>query len=169
MLHFDHIVTLFLNQSNPVVLVCVHIKELLTTNLMLPIGDSACVNFLTIQHSFFHSDVQEVAGADALDGAAAEPSGSLSAPEAASSASSSALAASSSPGPPEEATYSPKEAVAVEADRASQVSGSGCTSQASVDDDDDVPITDIYFVSTNIPSDMCSKHKAAAFITSLIF
>lgn len=115
------------------------------------------------------SDVQEVAGADALDCAAAEPSGSLSAPEAASSASSSALAASSSPGPPEEATYSPKEAVAVEADRASQVSGSGCTSQASVDDDDDVPITDIYFVSTNIPSDMCSKHKAAAFITSLIF
>lgn len=91
------------------------------------------------------SDVQEVAGADALDCAAAEPSGSLSAPEAASSASSSALAASSSPGPPEEATYSPKEAVAVEADRASQVSGSGCTSQASVDDDDDVPITDIYF------------------------
>lgn len=91
------------------------------------------------------SDVQEVAGAEALDGAAAEPSGSLSAPEAASSASSSALAASSSPGPPEEATSSPKEAVAVEADRASQVSGSGCTSQASVDDDDDVPITDIYF------------------------
>uniref|UniRef100_A0A3P8NT42 PIPK domain-containing protein n=1 Tax=Astatotilapia calliptera TaxID=8154 RepID=A0A3P8NT42_ASTCA len=92
------------------------------------------------------SDVQEVAGTDALDGAAAEPSGSLSAPEAASSASSSALAASSSPGPPKEATYSPKEAVAVEADRASQVSGSGCTSQASVDDDDDVPITDIYFM-----------------------
>ncbi|KAF0042315.1 hypothetical protein F2P81_005847 [Scophthalmus maximus] len=28
----------------------------------------------------------------------------------------------------------------------SQVSGSGCTSQASVDDEDDVPITDIYFV-----------------------
>uniref|UniRef100_A0A7N6F836 PIPK domain-containing protein n=1 Tax=Anabas testudineus TaxID=64144 RepID=A0A7N6F836_ANATE len=41
---------------------------------------------------------------------------------------------------------SPKLAV-VEADRASQVSGSGCTSQASVDDEDDVPITDIYFVS----------------------
>ncbi|KAL4000327.1 dehydrogenase/reductase SDR family member 7C [Sarotherodon galilaeus] len=91
------------------------------------------------------SDVQEVAGAEALDGAAAEPSGSSSAPEAASSTSSSALAASSSPGPPEEATSSPKEVVAVEADRASQVSGSGCTSQASVDDDDDVPITDIYF------------------------
>ncbi|XP_039462714.1 phosphatidylinositol 4-phosphate 5-kinase type-1 gamma isoform X2 [Oreochromis aureus] len=91
------------------------------------------------------SDIQEVAGAEALDGAAAEPSGSSSAPEAASSTSSSALAASSSLGPPEEATSSPKEAVAVEADRASQVSGSGCTSQASVDDDDDVPITDIYF------------------------
>ncbi|CAI5639911.1 phosphatidylinositol 4-phosphate 5-kinase type-1 gamma isoform X3 [Oreochromis niloticus] len=91
------------------------------------------------------SDIQEVAGAEALDCAAAEPSGSSSAPEAASSTSSSALAASSSPGPPEEATSSPKEAVAVEADRASQVSGSGCTSQASVDDDDDVPITDIYF------------------------
>uniref|UniRef100_A0A668S0H5 PIPK domain-containing protein n=1 Tax=Oreochromis aureus TaxID=47969 RepID=A0A668S0H5_OREAU len=92
------------------------------------------------------SDIQEVAGAEALDGAAAEPSGSSSAPEAASSTSSSALAASSSLGPPEEATSSPKEAVAVEADRASQVSGSGCTSQASVDDDDDVPITDIYFM-----------------------
>ncbi|XP_005479034.1 phosphatidylinositol 4-phosphate 5-kinase type-1 gamma isoform X2 [Oreochromis niloticus] len=92
------------------------------------------------------SDIQEVAGAEALDCAAAEPSGSSSAPEAASSTSSSALAASSSPGPPEEATSSPKEAVAVEADRASQVSGSGCTSQASVDDDDDVPITDIYFM-----------------------
>lgn len=91
------------------------------------------------------SDIQEVAGAEALDGAAAEPSGSSSAPEAASSTSSSALAASSSPGLPEEATSSPKEVVAVEADRASQVSGSGCTSQASVDDDDDVPITDIYF------------------------
>uniref|UniRef100_G3PIY5 Phosphatidylinositol-4-phosphate 5-kinase, type I, gamma a n=1 Tax=Gasterosteus aculeatus aculeatus TaxID=481459 RepID=G3PIY5_GASAC len=42
---------------------------------------------------------------------------------------------------------SPKVGAAVEADRASQVSGSGCTSQASVDDEDDVPITDIYFVS----------------------
>lgn len=90
------------------------------------------------------SDDQEVAGAEAQDCTAAEPSGSLSAPEAASSTSSSALAASSSPGPPEEAASSPKEVV-VEADRASQVSGSGCTSQASVDDDDDVPITDIYF------------------------
>ncbi|KAM6921574.1 phosphatidylinositol 4-phosphate 5-kinase type-1 gamma isoform 1-T1 [Xenentodon cancila] len=69
---------------------------------------------------------------------------SLSAPEAGSSSSSSpAPAAPSSPGPAEDTPSSPR--VVVEADRASQVSGSGCTSQASVDDDDDVPITDIYF------------------------
>uniref|UniRef100_A0A3Q0T9I2 Phosphatidylinositol-4-phosphate 5-kinase type 1 gamma n=1 Tax=Amphilophus citrinellus TaxID=61819 RepID=A0A3Q0T9I2_AMPCI len=115
-----------------------------------------------------YSDDQEVAGAEAQDCTAAEPSGPLSAPEAASSTPSSALAASSSPVPPEEAASSPKEVV-VEADRASQVSGSGCTSQASVDDDDDVPITDIYFVSTNMPSDMYKKHKTAVIITSLIF
>ncbi|XP_054645177.1 phosphatidylinositol 4-phosphate 5-kinase type-1 gamma isoform X2 [Dunckerocampus dactyliophorus] len=35
--------------------------------------------------------------------------------------------------------------VVVEPDRSSHMSGSGCTSQASVDDDDDVPVTDIYF------------------------
>ncbi|XP_067453481.1 phosphatidylinositol 4-phosphate 5-kinase type-1 gamma isoform X2 [Thunnus thynnus] len=88
------------------------------------------------------SEVQEVAGAEAPD-AAAEPSSSLSAPEAAASSSLSAPGAPSSPGGAEEAPPSPK--VVVEADRASQVSGSGCTSQASVDDEDDVPITDIYF------------------------
>ncbi|XP_041861596.1 phosphatidylinositol 4-phosphate 5-kinase type-1 gamma isoform X2 [Melanotaenia boesemani] len=80
---------------------------------------------------------------DAADAEEAASSVFLSAPDAASS-SSSAPAAPSSPGPAEEAPSSPK-VVAVEADRASQVSGSGCTSQASVDDDDDVPITDIYF------------------------
>lgn len=38
--------------------------------------------------------------------------------------------------------------VEVEGDRrGSMVSGSGCTSQASQDDEDDVKITDIYFVS----------------------
>ncbi|XP_053177690.1 phosphatidylinositol 4-phosphate 5-kinase type-1 gamma isoform X1 [Scomber japonicus] len=89
------------------------------------------------------SEVQEVVGAEAPN-AAAEPSSSLSPPDAASSSSSSpAPAAPSSPGVAEEAPSSPK--VVVEADRASQVSGSGCTSQASVDDEDDVPITDIYF------------------------
>nr|XP_020467912.1 phosphatidylinositol 4-phosphate 5-kinase type-1 gamma isoform X1 [Monopterus albus] len=88
------------------------------------------------------NDVQEVASTEAHDATAA-PSGSLSAPEAAPS-SSSAQAAPSSPGAVEEALSSPK-LVVVEADNASQVSGSGCTSQASVDDDDDVPITDIYF------------------------
>ncbi|XP_029988163.1 phosphatidylinositol 4-phosphate 5-kinase type-1 gamma isoform X3 [Sphaeramia orbicularis] len=87
------------------------------------------------------SELQEVAGAEAPQSAAAPSS---SAPEAcAASSSSSAPAASSPPGAAEEAPSSPK--VVVEADRASQVSGSGCTSQASVDDDDDVPITDIYF------------------------
>ncbi|XP_069550960.1 phosphatidylinositol 4-phosphate 5-kinase type-1 gamma isoform X2 [Brachyistius frenatus] len=89
------------------------------------------------------SDVQEVAGAEAPD-AAAPPSASTSAPEAASSSSSSTPAAASSPGPAEEAPSNHK-TVAVEVDRASQMSGSGCNSQASVDDEDDVPITDIYF------------------------
>ncbi|XP_044056695.1 phosphatidylinositol 4-phosphate 5-kinase type-1 gamma isoform X2 [Siniperca chuatsi] len=88
------------------------------------------------------SEVQEVAGAEAPDAATAAPSCSSSAPEAASF-STSAPAAPSSPGAAKESPSSPK--VVVEADRASQVSGSGCTSQASVDDDDDVPITDIYF------------------------
>uniref|UniRef100_A0A3Q3AAC5 Phosphatidylinositol-4-phosphate 5-kinase, type I, gamma a n=1 Tax=Kryptolebias marmoratus TaxID=37003 RepID=A0A3Q3AAC5_KRYMA len=64
-------------------------------------------------------------------------------PEATSS-SSPAPAAPASSEPAKEAPSSPKVS---EADGASQVSGSGCTSQASVDDDDDVPITDIYFVS----------------------
>ncbi|KAL7397006.1 hypothetical protein ABVT39_015198 [Epinephelus coioides] len=92
------------------------------------------------------SEVQEGAGAEAADAdvaAAAAPSSSSSAPEAASS-SLSAPAAPSSPGAADEAPSSPKVMV-VEADRVSQVSGSGCTSQASVDDEDDVPITDIYF------------------------
>ncbi|KAM9848912.1 phosphatidylinositol 4-phosphate 5-kinase type-1 gamma [Aulostomus maculatus] len=88
------------------------------------------------------SEVLEGAGAEAPDAAAA-PSTLSSAPEASSSPS--APVAPSSPGAAEEAPSSPKLVVAVEADRASQMSGSGCTSQASVDDDDDVPITDIYF------------------------
>ncbi|XP_037830219.1 phosphatidylinositol 4-phosphate 5-kinase type-1 gamma isoform X2 [Kryptolebias marmoratus] len=71
----------------------------------------------------------------------AAPPDSLSAPEATSS-SSPAPAAPASSEPAKEAPSSPKVS---EADGASQVSGSGCTSQASVDDDDDVPITDIYF------------------------
>ncbi|XP_070764318.1 phosphatidylinositol 4-phosphate 5-kinase type-1 gamma [Enoplosus armatus] len=92
------------------------------------------------------SEVQEVAGAEAPDATAAAPSSSSSAPEAASS-SSSAPAAPSSPGAAKEAPSSPS--MVVEADRASQVSGSGCASQASVDDDDDVPITDIYFPASS--------------------
>ncbi|XP_035997275.1 phosphatidylinositol 4-phosphate 5-kinase type-1 gamma isoform X1 [Fundulus heteroclitus] len=77
---------------------------------------------------------------------AAAPPSSAAAPEAASSSSSSAPAAApSSPGPAEEAPPRPEVVVVVEPDGASQMSGSGCTSQASVDDDDDVPASDIYF------------------------
>ncbi|XP_029355648.1 phosphatidylinositol 4-phosphate 5-kinase type-1 gamma isoform X2 [Echeneis naucrates] len=86
------------------------------------------------------SEVQEVVGAEAPDAVA--PSDCSSVPEAASSPS--APLVPSTPMAAEEAPSSPK-MVVVEADNASQVSGSGCTSQASVDDDDDVPITDIYF------------------------
>ncbi|XP_035862863.1 phosphatidylinositol 4-phosphate 5-kinase type-1 gamma isoform X5 [Sander lucioperca] len=86
------------------------------------------------------SEVEEGAGTEAADAAAAAPSSSSPAPEAASS---SAPAAPSCSGAANEAPSSPK--VVMEADRASQMSGSGCTSQASVDDEDDVPITDIYF------------------------
>nr|XP_040039536.1 LOW QUALITY PROTEIN: phosphatidylinositol 4-phosphate 5-kinase type-1 gamma [Gasterosteus aculeatus aculeatus] len=86
------------------------------------------------------SDVQGGAGAEEAAAAAAAP------PAAAPpSASSSAPEAACSSGGGGEAPCSPKVGAAVEADRASQVSGSGCTSQASVDDEDDVPITDIYF------------------------
>ncbi|XP_078115445.1 phosphatidylinositol 4-phosphate 5-kinase type-1 gamma isoform X2 [Sander vitreus] len=88
------------------------------------------------------SEVEEGAGTEAADAAAAAPSSSSPTPEAASS-SSSAPAAPSCSGAANEAPSSPK--VVMEADRASQMSGSGCTSQASVDDEDDVPITDIYF------------------------
>ncbi|XP_028442868.1 phosphatidylinositol 4-phosphate 5-kinase type-1 gamma isoform X3 [Perca flavescens] len=89
------------------------------------------------------SEVEEGAGTEAADATAAAPSSSSPAPEAASSSSSSAPAAPSCSGAASEAPSSPK--VVMEADRASQMSGSGCTSQASVDDEDDVPITDIYF------------------------
>ncbi|XP_074524130.1 phosphatidylinositol 4-phosphate 5-kinase type-1 gamma isoform X1 [Halichoeres trimaculatus] len=98
------------------------------------------------------SEVKEAAATEAPDAAAAAaPSSSTSAPEAATAPSPAMPSSSSSTTPP--ALSSPEAAkegptsptVVVEADRASQVSGSGCTSQASVDDEDDVPITDIYF------------------------
>ncbi|XP_074491715.1 phosphatidylinositol 4-phosphate 5-kinase type-1 gamma isoform X2 [Sebastes fasciatus] len=99
------------------------------------------------QPSHEASEVQEEAGAETADAAAAAPSSSSSAPEAAAAAastSSSAPDAPSSSGATNEAPSCPK-VVVLEADRASQKSGSGCTSQASVDDEDDVPISDIYF------------------------
>ncbi|KAM8875809.1 phosphatidylinositol 4-phosphate 5-kinase type-1 gamma isoform 3-T3 [Spinachia spinachia] len=80
------------------------------------------------------------AAAAAAAEAAAPPSAAPSAPKAAAPPSSSSSSVGGG-----EAPCSPKVGAAVEADRASQVSGSGCTSQASVDDEDDVPITDIYF------------------------
>uniref|UniRef100_A0AAV2KX88 PIPK domain-containing protein n=2 Tax=Knipowitschia caucasica TaxID=637954 RepID=A0AAV2KX88_KNICA len=78
------------------------------------------------------SDVLEVEGAEA-----AVPCSSID-PEVPSS--------SSAPVCADMPPSSPK-VVVVEADTTSQVSGSGCTSQASVDDEDDVPITDIYLFS----------------------
>lgn len=76
------------------------------------------------------SEIQEEATAEAEAGATS------SSVEAEASSSSAPVCADETPSSPK--------VVVVEADRASQVSGSGCTSQASVDDDDDVPITEIY-------------------------
>ncbi|KAM8890159.1 phosphatidylinositol 4-phosphate 5-kinase type-1 gamma isoform 1-T1 [Synchiropus picturatus] len=77
-----------------------------------------------------------------------EPPGAEAAPSssAAEGPSSSSPAPEDPPSPTaaDEVLLSPKLSVG-DVDRASQVSGSGCTSQASVDDEDDVPITDIYF------------------------
>ncbi|XP_077464380.1 phosphatidylinositol 4-phosphate 5-kinase type-1 gamma isoform X2 [Stigmatopora argus] len=65
-------------------------------------------------------------------------------PSEAQEAGATPCASSSAPGGSAEAApSSPKMVVA--ADPASHASGSGCTSQASVDDEDEVPVTDIYF------------------------
>lgn len=83
--------------------------------------------------------------------AAAAASSSSPAPDAdsasASASSSHTPPACSSPGAAKEAPSSPK-VVVVEMDVAGRMPGSGCASQASVEDEDDVPITDIYFVSS---------------------
>ncbi|XP_049580668.1 phosphatidylinositol 4-phosphate 5-kinase type-1 gamma isoform X4 [Syngnathus scovelli] len=78
-----------------------------------------------------------------------EPSSEAQEAAAASSAASQATEASSSspvvvvvPASVEATPSSPKP---VAAETPSCASGSGCTSQASVDDEDDVPVTDIYF------------------------
>ncbi|XP_008405483.1 phosphatidylinositol 4-phosphate 5-kinase type-1 gamma isoform X2 [Poecilia reticulata] len=92
------------------------------------------------QHS---PDASEpLAAADAEEATA--PSTSPACPVA-EAASSTAPAAGPSPPEPAEETPPKPEMVVVEPDGASQMSGSGCTSQASVDDDDDVPVSDIYF------------------------
>ncbi|TNM87433.1 hypothetical protein fugu_005654 [Takifugu bimaculatus] len=88
------------------------------------------------------NDVKEISGAEAPgETAAAAACVSPPVPEPESASSSSTQAPHSSPGAAKEAPSSPK----LELVGASQMSGSGCTSQASVDDEDDVPITDIYF------------------------
>ncbi|XP_034736878.1 phosphatidylinositol 4-phosphate 5-kinase type-1 gamma isoform X5 [Etheostoma cragini] len=118
-------------------------QQTITVEVELKRHDSEPTLFVP-QPSPETSEVEEGAGAEAADAAAAAPPSSSSpAPEAASSSSSSAPAFPSCSGAANEAPSSPK--VVMEADRASQMSGSGCTSQASVDDEDDVPITDIYF------------------------
>ncbi|XP_032427575.1 phosphatidylinositol 4-phosphate 5-kinase type-1 gamma isoform X2 [Xiphophorus hellerii] len=80
---------------------------------------------------------------------ASEPQAAAVAEEATtpSSAVASSSAPAAAPAPPEPAEEAPPrpEVVVVEPDGASLMSGSGCTSQASVDDDDDVPVSDIYF------------------------
>ncbi|XP_014842447.1 PREDICTED: phosphatidylinositol 4-phosphate 5-kinase type-1 gamma-like isoform X1 [Poecilia mexicana] len=85
---------------------------------------------------------------DASEPQAAADSEEATAPStcpAAEAASSTAPAAAPSPPEPAEEAPPRPEVVVVEPDGASQLSGSGCTSQASVDDDDDVPVSDIYF------------------------
>uniref|UniRef100_A0A3B3UEN0 Phosphatidylinositol-4-phosphate 5-kinase type 1 gamma n=1 Tax=Poecilia latipinna TaxID=48699 RepID=A0A3B3UEN0_9TELE len=89
------------------------------------------------QHSPDASEPQAAADAE-------EATAPSTCPAAEALSSTAPAAAPSPPEPAEEAPPRP-EVVVVEPDGASQLSGSGCTSQASVDDDDDVPVSDIYF------------------------
>ncbi|XP_061539891.1 phosphatidylinositol 4-phosphate 5-kinase type-1 gamma isoform X1 [Phycodurus eques] len=79
------------------------------------------------------SDAQEAAAAPSTSYPATEPSSSSS---AAPVTPASAEATGATPSSPK---------LVVVPETASHASGSGCTSQASVDDEDDVPVTDIYF------------------------
>ncbi|XP_016518834.1 phosphatidylinositol 4-phosphate 5-kinase type-1 gamma isoform X4 [Poecilia formosa] len=90
------------------------------------------------QHSPDASEPQAAADAE-------EATAPSTCPAAEAASSTAPAAAPSPPEPAEEAPPRP-EVVVVEPDGASQLSGSGCTSQASVDDDDDVPVSDIYFL-----------------------
>ncbi|XP_061680207.1 phosphatidylinositol 4-phosphate 5-kinase type-1 gamma isoform X1 [Syngnathoides biaculeatus] len=81
------------------------------------------------------SDDREAAAGTSTSSPAPEPSSSSSSPATVTPASAEATGATPS---------SPKLVVVV-AETASHASGSGCASQASVDDEDDVPVTDIYF------------------------
>ncbi|KAM9504061.1 phosphatidylinositol 4-phosphate 5-kinase type-1 gamma-like isoform 4-T6 [Salvelinus alpinus] len=91
------------------------------------------------------SEVPEVAEASAA--VVTPPSTSPPTPDAPEAPAEASAADTSDPETPAEAPASSK-VVVVEAERdrrGSMVSGSGCTSQASQDDEDDVTITDIYF------------------------
>uniref|UniRef100_A0A3Q2X7Q5 Phosphatidylinositol-4-phosphate 5-kinase type 1 gamma n=1 Tax=Hippocampus comes TaxID=109280 RepID=A0A3Q2X7Q5_HIPCM len=101
-----------------------------TTSLSIP-ERSPCD---TAEHPRYSSEAQE---------AAAAPSTSSPAPEASSSPAAVAPVSAEASGA---TPSSPKPVAAAAAETASHASGSGCTSQASVDDEDDVPVTDIYFV-----------------------
>ncbi|XP_041746189.1 phosphatidylinositol 4-phosphate 5-kinase type-1 gamma isoform X4 [Coregonus clupeaformis] len=91
------------------------------------------------------SEVPEVASAAVV----APPSTSAPAPDTPGAPAEASAAEASGPETPASAPEAPASSkVVVEAERdrrGSMVSGSGCTSQASQDDEDDVTITDIYF------------------------
>ncbi|XP_028301316.1 phosphatidylinositol 4-phosphate 5-kinase type-1 gamma isoform X2 [Gouania willdenowi] len=118
-------------------------QQTITVEVELKRPDSE-PTFSVPQHSQEVSEVQEAgAGAEEAGAEEAGPSGSTSVPEASPS---STTAAASIHEPSQDAPSSPTVVVVVEAEKAALVSaGSVCTSQASVDDEDDVPITDIYF------------------------
>ncbi|XP_041746187.1 phosphatidylinositol 4-phosphate 5-kinase type-1 gamma isoform X2 [Coregonus clupeaformis] len=110
------------------------------------------------------SEVPEVASAAVV----APPSTSAPAPDTPGAPAEASAAEASGPETPASAPEAPASSkVVVEAERdrrGSMVSGSGCTSQASQDDEDDVTITDIYFLAdgrTWVFSPVPSEEKAA--------
>ncbi|XP_077390560.1 phosphatidylinositol 4-phosphate 5-kinase type-1 gamma isoform X4 [Festucalex cinctus] len=106
-------------------------QQTITVEVELKRHDSEPTIFVP-QPSPEPSDAQEAAAAPSTSSPAAEASSSSSSPATIAPASAEASGATPS---------SPKLVV----ETASHASGSGCTSQASVDDEDDVPVTDIYF------------------------
>ncbi|XP_061743805.1 phosphatidylinositol 4-phosphate 5-kinase type-1 gamma isoform X1 [Nerophis ophidion] len=111
-------------------------QQTITVEVELKRRDSE-PTFSIPQSSSEHSEAQE-------DGAAAAPA--VTSPVFEASPAPPSKAAVDTPSSPKlEAAAVATAVVVVEADRSRHMSGSGCTSQASVDDDEDVPVTDIYF------------------------